>query len=133
MRLLEARAVQLQHERRARGEGRGHERGIARRIAARAEVQMHQRAPVAGEQQAEPPHRLEREAEAALRAAVAVRRQVVDRPALEQAVRAVGVDHGGDAAAGLVLGTEHDQSAIGIHGILASIIGSRHDGAAVAG
>ena len=131
MRLLEARAVQLQHERRARGEGRGHERGVARRIAARAEVQVHQRAAVAGEQQAEPPH-ARRARGRALRCAprVAVRRQVVDRPALEQAVGAVGVDHGGDAAARLGRGAEHDQSGIGIHGMARSIIGSRHDGAA---
>jgi hypothetical protein len=70
-------------------------------------MDVHRHAPMLGEQRGEFARRSPGDRGLAAERALAVRSDVGDRPALEQTVRAVGVDGGGGAAMRLGRRAEH--------------------------
>jgi hypothetical protein len=110
--------VQLDQHRAARGDRRREQRGVAPEAAHR-DVRVHRDASALQQRRGQAARRLERERAARREGAFAVRGEVFDRPALEQALGAVGFDYRCDAAARFGRGAEHDQarSGFGVHGV----------------
>jgi hypothetical protein len=110
---LEARAVQVRDQRTARRRGDAHEQHLAPEARAGFAVRVQHHAAVVREpackQHREPAQRAQRGERAFQRAAFDARGDVVYRPAPEEAVHAVRLDHGGDAAARPGRGAEHDE------------------------
>ena len=109
---LEAAAMQLQDHRIARGERRRHEHTAAPEARARRRVQMQRDAPLLEQRSGERAQRLGGDFQLLERRAVAMRGEVIDRPALEKPAGAVRVDHRGNAAARFGRGAEHQESGI---------------------
>ena len=103
--------MQVKQDRAAGRKPERHERAFAPEARARCRVHMQHRSPVAHEQPREARKPAQRGQELARRSAVAMRRHVFDRPALEPSERAIGVDDGRDAAARVAGRPQHDQPA----------------------
>ena len=106
----EAAAVEVEDDGPARQQRQGHEAALAPEARARGGVHVQDRARVPAQQREEDDDAVDRLEELLERIAVAVRGDVLDGPALEQARAAVAVHHRGHAAAGGEGRADHDDA-----------------------